>query len=333
MRRRQFLVGAGSAGLGGSTLIGSGAFSAVESQRQVTVQTAEDANAYLGLEACSTPNGQNFVGDDGKGHVTIDIGDFDDGSYDRPTGEGVNSDSLTAFDNVLRICNQGKEDACVWIDAEVAEGLLEGHDTSQPVIDFYVLDGDDEPRSILGVENAAKLPLGECFCVGVRVFTKFLSAGDQIVAGEEIRINADVNPDAIDDCPVVNGGEIPPGEEPQNGQAISWIAFCGDGLRASDYSVSVASSDGDGPTSVSWSGPTPDNVVVFGAARLFNTSGNTVTLSGDEVQWQSGPNGTEQQPASPCPDGDCGPKFDYKSASNTFEAVEHQDECVDESEE
>ena len=329
MKRRKFLAGASGVGLGGSGLIGSGAFSAVESQRQVTIQLAEDTDAYLGLDACGTINGDNFVGTDGQGHLTVDISEHSDAANENrdvsEPAEGVNSDSLTAFDNVFRICNQGKEDACVWIDAEVAEGLLEDNDTSLPTLDFYVLDDDGDPRSILGEENSVKLPVGECFCVGIRVFTRFLSAGDQIVEDEEIRIIADV--DGTDDCPEVNGGEIPPGEEPQNGQAISWIAFCGDGLSANDYSVS---SSGDEPTTVTWSGPDPDNVVVFGAARLFNTSGTTVTLSGDEVQWRAGNNPTEQRPASPCKDGNCGPKFEYKSASDTFEAVDHQDQCVDE---
>ncbi|WP_418284690.1 hypothetical protein [Halorubrum sp. DTA46] len=334
MKRRKFLAGASGVGLGGSGLIGSGAFSAVESQRQVTIQLAEDTDAYLGLDTCGTINGDNFVGTDGQGHLTVDISEHSDaadaGRDVSEPAEGVNSDSLTAFDNVFRICNQGKEDACVWIDAEVAEDLLEGHDTSLPTLDFYVLDGDGDPRSILGEENSVKLPVGECFCVGIRVYSRFLSAGDQIVENEEIRIIADV--DGADDCPEVNGGTIPPGEEPQNGQGISFIAFCGDDLTANDYTLSIVGRNEDGePTSVSWSGPTPDNIVVFGGARLFNTSGSPITLSGDEVEWKAGNNPTEQRPPSPCKDGNCGPKFDYKSASDTFEAVGHQDQCVDES--
>ena len=339
MKRRKFLVGAGGASLGGSGLIGSGAFSAVESQRQVTIQLAEDENAYLGLDACGTPNGDNFVGTDGRGHLTVDIGDFgEDENYDYETGEGVNSDSLTAFDNVFRICNQGKEDACVWIDAEVAEDLLDGHDTSLPTLDFYVLDSNGDPRTILGEENAVKLPVGECFCVGIRVYSRFLSAGDQIVEDEEIRIIADV--DGTDDCPEVNGGEIPPGEEPEpepeDGTAISWIAFCQDGVTASDISLDVKEDDEDGdPLRVSWNSSTSiETVVVFGGARLFNNSGGTsgevvvgTDLDDGEVKWKAGKDATTQRPSSPCPDGQCGPKFDWKSGSGEFEAVGHQDEC------
>ena len=332
MKRRKFLAGASGVGLGGSTLIGSGAFSALESHRQVTVEVAEDSDAYLGLEPCSTPNGENFVGDDGLGHVTIDIGDFDDGGYERLTGEGINSDSLTAFDNVLRICNQGKEDACIWIDADVAEELLDEHDTSLPTIDFYVLDSDDEPRTILGEENAVKLPVGECFCVGVRVVSKNLSAGDQVVEDEEIRIVADV--EGTDDCPEVNGNDIPPtGDEPA-GESISWIAFCGSDVTDDDITlVEVETNDEGDPVRVEWnSSENIDTSVVFGGSELYNRDGGTsgtVVRDGEEVTWQGGQNGTEQRPNSPCPDGECGPKYDWQSASGMFELEGHQNECND----
>ncbi|MEF8814169.1 MAG: twin-arginine translocation signal domain-containing protein, partial [Halovenus sp.] len=53
MNRRKFLVGVGSAAAAGSAVLGSGAFTRVEAQRSVTVQVAEDPNAYLGMDKCS----------------------------------------------------------------------------------------------------------------------------------------------------------------------------------------------------------------------------------------------------------------------------------------
>lgn len=328
MKRRKFVVGAGGTAIGGSSLIGSGAFTRTESHREISIEVADDPDAYLGLDGCPGSPNNSYTETDGEGHLTVEM---DPGNPTDAGGQGINSDSLSAFDDVFQICNQGKQEVCVWIDAQVREDLLMDHDTSEPVIDFYVLDGDGEPRSIRGVEQAVSLPVGECYCVGIRTYSKYLSEGDQLIEDNQILINADAT---VDDCPVVNGGDIPPGEEPQNGQAISFVAFCGDGLSASDYSVSITGRNEDGePTSVSYSGPTPSNIVVFGAARLFNTSGPTITLSGDEVEWEGGMNATEQRPPSPCKDGNCGPKFDYKSASDMFEAVEHQDQCVDESSE
>ena len=107
MNRRSFLVGAGGIAIGGSALLGSGAFSRVESHRQVSVQVANDADAYLGLLPGDSPNGDNYVEEDEHGHIEVDIGENTNG------GEGVNSNSLTFFDNLVEVCNQGKEDIAV----------------------------------------------------------------------------------------------------------------------------------------------------------------------------------------------------------------------------
>lgn len=49
MNRRAFVVGMGTAAVGGSTLLASGAFSRVESQRNVTIEVVGDDDAYLRL--------------------------------------------------------------------------------------------------------------------------------------------------------------------------------------------------------------------------------------------------------------------------------------------
>ena len=49
MKRRHFVAAMGTAGVGGSAIVGSGAFSRVESQRQVKIETVGDEDAYLRL--------------------------------------------------------------------------------------------------------------------------------------------------------------------------------------------------------------------------------------------------------------------------------------------
>jgi hypothetical protein len=51
MQRRKFLLSIGSAATAGNALIGSGAFLRAESHRSLTVQIAEDPDAYLGMVA------------------------------------------------------------------------------------------------------------------------------------------------------------------------------------------------------------------------------------------------------------------------------------------
>ena len=49
MKRRNFVAAMGTAGIGGSAIVGSGAFSRVESKRQVKIETVGDDEAYLRL--------------------------------------------------------------------------------------------------------------------------------------------------------------------------------------------------------------------------------------------------------------------------------------------
>ena len=109
MERRKFLIGVGGTAVGGSALIGSGAFSRVESDRAVNIEVAPDDEAYLGLVPLDTPNSNNYVDLDNNGHLYVDIAD-------QPEGEGVNSNSKTTFEGMFDICNNGKDTATIYID-------------------------------------------------------------------------------------------------------------------------------------------------------------------------------------------------------------------------
>lgn len=235
MQRRKFLLGIGSAATAGSALIGSGAFSRVESQRSVTIQVAEDPNAYLGMDKCrymggKTPN-SSYASLDDDGHLRVLMNPKNPTVGDSPLGEGVNSDSSTWVHNVFQICNQGKEGACVWIQdnedwprVPTGEGLADGGERR---VDFYLEDNPE--RSLVGGENALPLPLGTCICVGIRTRSYGIDAtpegGDPDTTellgdlGNEITITADVGV-----C-----GEIPP--EEVSGYPTFQVDFaCGDSL-------------------------------------------------------------------------------------------------------
>ena len=162
MKRRSFVLGAGSTAATGSAIFGSGAFSRVESQRQVTVQLAEDTDAYLGLKPIDTPNSNNFVELDENGHLKIDIGDYDaanpETEYDYETGVGINSDSNTLFEGMFDICNQGKASAEVWIDID-RDDYIDGGD---PMLDFR-----DENNKSLILTSGKTIPVGECVRVAI----------------------------------------------------------------------------------------------------------------------------------------------------------------------
>jgi len=196
MQRRKFVIGLGATASGGAAALGTGAFSRVESQRQVSIQVATDANAYLGMVPMDTPNSNNYVSTDGDGHLTIDVGEHDD--FDGPDtqpGQGVNSDSFTWFDGMFQLCNQGKADAEIsyelpdppadrdfggnWTAPE------EGYD--EQVVAFYYMNDDGE-RIIVTDDDTVPLPVGECEEIGLRTVTKGVDATTEapLIDGEVV---------------------------------------------------------------------------------------------------------------------------------------------------
>jgi len=177
MERRKFMIGAGSTAIGASAIVGSGAFSRVESERSVTVEVASDSDAYLRMAPIeSSANSGNFVEEDDYGHLEIDIGDFDPNGdkYSYETGQGVNSNSLTFFDDLFEVCNQGKADARFYIDTS---GLLD--DVDEGDIQFYTgtasgsqgTDGIDPIGSGLEDDSREIKVGGDCVNVGLLVDT------------------------------------------------------------------------------------------------------------------------------------------------------------------
>lgn len=205
MDRRKFLTGIGGVAVGGSALLGSGAFSRVESQRSVSIAVAEDPDAYLGLKPLDTPNSDNYVGLDDNGHLYVDIGENPNG------GEGVNSNSRTWFDGLFEICNQGKEDACVYWE------YGDDFDMRDEAELFFYYDGDedDDPSTSgrIDVEAGREVPLalGECVRIGLRTETFDVDGtDDDPLFDGEIQLTADVDSECFAD------------HSPERPQYVTW---------------------------------------------------------------------------------------------------------------
>ena len=185
MKRRNFLVGVGGTAVGASALVGSGAFSRVESDRAVDIEVATDEYAYLGMKPLGEdyPNSDNYVELDDKGHITIDIGE------NPHYGQGVNSNSKTWFDFMFELCNQGKDDVYISLDDENAE-IKDGAE-----IYFYSHDenGNELDSIKLGSDDEAPLGLGSCQFIGIKTVTHsvYATGEDPLLTGE-VQIQADV---------------------------------------------------------------------------------------------------------------------------------------------
>ncbi|MDZ7687583.1 MAG: DUF1102 domain-containing protein [Halobacteriales archaeon] len=214
MKRRKFIIGIGSASVGGSALLGSGAFTRVESQRRVKIEVAEDPDAYLGLDGCEGSPNQSYTDLDEDGHLEVEMSPMNENVGETELGEGINSDSRSYFDDVFQICNQGKQPVCVWIE-EFEVPTYDGPFGEENRVEFYRGGSlgaeslvDLEDQTVVGEQNSILLDVGECVCVGIATVSKGLSEGDQLLSefDDEIVINADADGDCFEtDCPELSG--------------------------------------------------------------------------------------------------------------------------------
>ena len=248
MKRREFIIGAGSAAIGGSALIGSSAFSQIDAQRSVTIELAEDPDAYLGMDKCSidgseTPN-SSYAHLDDDGHLEILMNEENPTIGESPLGEGINSDSRMFVDNVFQLCNQGKEDVCVYIeDDEDWPQAPEEYDERR--VDFYLGDARDE--TVVGEDNEFLLQLGECVCIGLKTNSKELSEGDELLEelDNEIRIIADTDGDCFGEpaCPILDGQYQCTTYEEENGQFTrtgTRFLITNEGASSTEFDLAVA---------------------------------------------------------------------------------------------
>ena len=233
MQRRNFILGLGASAAGGSALLGTGAFSRIESQRSVSVQVAEDDSAYLGLRGCSESPNSSYTNVTDNGHLEIDMSgsnETDDG------GLGINSNSISSFDGVFEIQNQGKQAVCVDFEADPesipndvdADKLPPGVEPGDPAVVFYTedsrFDGSStlDPTGVLDTSEilitdnpqGLQLGVGDSVCIGIQTRSFGFEEGDELMneldsdLGTDLKIVADdegqCDPGQIDDTEQVN---------------------------------------------------------------------------------------------------------------------------------
>lgn len=147
MKRRNVLIGMGSLAAGSAVTMGTGAFTQVEARRNLTVETARDADAFLALSELDSPNSDQFVDASGgrSNTLSITIDETDAG------GTGVNEQAEIFFDDLFRIRNQGTQAAWVWIrsntrgvgfykgDQEVSISTDRGNIGPRPTIQYLTV--------------------------------------------------------------------------------------------------------------------------------------------------------------------------------------------------
>lgn len=99
---------------GGALIAGTGAFSSVQADRDIKVNVAGDASAYLGIAPASGPNGA--YADVNDGPLTLDFtGSNNNIGSGISGGTGVNLDAITSFESVFEIRNNGTQEVNVTV--------------------------------------------------------------------------------------------------------------------------------------------------------------------------------------------------------------------------
>ena len=114
MERRKFLIGAGSAAVGTSALVGSGAFTSVSAERTAKINVAGDSSSLLGLDASSGKNSA-YATQTSSGEVLVELDNSDNVYSD---ADGVNPDALTKIFETFEIKNNGTQNVAVWVPPE-----------------------------------------------------------------------------------------------------------------------------------------------------------------------------------------------------------------------
>ncbi len=180
MQRRKFVIGMGALASGAAAVVGTGAFSSVSATRDVEVEVADDASAYLRLEGTGGANSE-YVTDNGDGGtLTIDL---DSDNETSAGGEGVNPDAVTKIDNVFTVENQGTQ--------EVEVDISKSGDNDD-LVTFHPSNGDYtvDPLS----DSAETLGAGDSTPVSIKVDTEGETLSDGTELLDSVTFNAVATP-------------------------------------------------------------------------------------------------------------------------------------------
>ena len=123
--RRSVLVGLGGLVAGGGALIGTGAFTTVEAERTVNVQTAGDASAFLGLEPANrggNPNNPFVEQNNNTVEITLENPNGNNGA----NATGLNENAKTIFRELVTITNNGTQEVTSLTLEFINDGSLPG---------------------------------------------------------------------------------------------------------------------------------------------------------------------------------------------------------------
>ena len=192
MKRRTAILGLGGLVVSGGVAAGTGAFTSVEANRDITVNVADDVDALFRLDPDSLDNSAYATESDGV--VGIDVSQDGDRDFD---GEGVSPFALTTIEEVIEVTNQGTQDIAVTVESsDPSLSELDGD------FELFATDPDDgtDDRANLregtDINDLQVIGPGDSFALGFEVDARDkndneLDDLEDAITGLEVTITAD----------------------------------------------------------------------------------------------------------------------------------------------
>ena len=191
MKRRQLLMTLGTA-TGVSTVLGTGAFTSANVDRSISVQVANDADAFVSMVPSPKLNGA--YADIESGQLVVQL----NGSDNTPAGDGVNDDAVTQIKDIFRIRNQGTQEVFVFVEKLGDDAItIFGGTTTAKNNGNRIYDAPpsglipNETPVMEGSSNALRTPVGAPIPVGVRVDTTGSNSLNDLSGSLSIRAQAE----------------------------------------------------------------------------------------------------------------------------------------------
>lgn len=138
----------------GSLAVGSGAFTTVEAERRINIETADDdLSGYLNIDITEGENAAYSGIDNQDGTLELI---FTDDTERIDEGMGLNPGAVTEFDEVFSIRNDGSQNIEFWAEDKTDDA---------PTVELYAESGT------LTENDGAELDTGESTDIGVRIIT------------------------------------------------------------------------------------------------------------------------------------------------------------------
>jgi hypothetical protein len=169
MKRRQFVLGLGAVTASGATLLGSGAFTSVRADRTISVETAQDSEAFLELDALGLSGIRG--GRSGAGNTVAfefpSLAEQEEDDVNPQNPQGLGRDSVYRFasdvdgtNGLFLIRNNGTQRVDVFAEQQKTSGDV-------PEIDIF----DVETGDLLTSGSPGTLDVGTELDVGFRIDT------------------------------------------------------------------------------------------------------------------------------------------------------------------